>query len=79
MSDSVKLPVKPLINPLSDEDRVVIEQVLARLPEIHDLLHRAEACGIDVTDRRAKHEMHHAIAHRLHAHFFPKELPSVME
>lgn len=69
------LPVKPLINPLSEADRQAIENVLSRLPEIKDLLLRAEACGLDVADRLAKHDMHAAIAERLKDHFFPKNLP----
>lgn len=71
----IKLPVKPLINPLTDNDRIALEHVLARLPEIHDLLHRAEACGLDVADRMAKHEMHKVIATKLKEHFFPVNLP----
>lgn len=79
MSEPIKLPVKPLINPLNDDDRIALEHVLSRLPEIEDLLHRAEACGLDVADRKSKHEMHKVIATRLHTHFFPRELPAIQE
>lgn len=79
MADKIELPVKPLINPLGDEDRQVLEYVLARLPQIKDLIDRAEACGLDMADRKAKHEVHHAIAKRLYEHFFPRELPAVQE
>jgi hypothetical protein len=72
---AVKLPVNPLINPLTEQDRIAIEHVLARLPEIHDLLHRARECGLDVDDRFAKHEMHKVIATKLKEHFFPTQLP----
>lgn len=66
--------VKPLINPLTENDRIAIEHVLSRLPEIKDLLNRAQACGLDVTDRLAKHEVHQAIASRLKEQFFPDML-----
>lgn len=73
------LSVKPMINPLTEHDRAAIEAVLARLPEIQDLLDRAEACGINLGDRRDRHDMHAAIAQRLHTHFFPRELPAVQD
>lgn len=68
------LTAKPLINPLTENDRIAIEHVLARLPEIKDLLKRAEACGLDVKDRLDKHDMHEAIATRIKENFFPKHL-----
>ena len=71
----VKLPVKPLINPLTEQDRIAIEHVLDRLPHIKDLLLRAHECGLDVADRMAKHEMHEVIATKLKEHFFPTQLP----
>lgn len=75
MSEPLKLPVKPLINPLTEQDRIALEHVLARLPEIQDLLHRANACGLDVADRQAKHDMHAIIATKIKEHFFPPNLP----
>lgn len=82
MNDQPKqyaLPVRPLINPLTENDLAALESVLARLPEIRDLIERAEACGIPVGDRREKHEAHHFIATQLHYRFFPKELPKLPE
>ena len=73
--EPTKLPVKPLINPLTEQDRIALEHVLARLPEIQDLLHRVAACGLDVQDRQDKHNMHLEIATRLKEHFFPPQLP----
>lgn len=73
------MTAKPLINPLSENDRIAIEHVLGRLPEIHDLLLRAQACGLDVTDRLAKHEMHAAIASRLKENFFPDNPTPISE
>ena len=70
-----KLPVQTLLNPLTENDRISIEHVLDRLPVIQDLLHRAHACGLDVADRQAKHEMHKEIATKLKEHFFPPQLP----
>ena len=72
--ETATIPVKPLINPLTEQDKIAIEHVLARLPEIHDLLTRAEACGLDVADRKAKHAMHEEIAKRLKEQFFPQQL-----
>lgn len=72
---SAGLPVTPLINPLTEQDRIAIEHVIARLPAIEDLLHRANACGLDVADRQAKHQMHKEIATKLKEHFFPAQLP----
>lgn len=71
------MPVHPLINPLTEEDRIAIETVLNRLPMIYDLLHRAEQVGLDVAAHKDRHEMHKVIAERLHTHFFPKQLPAV--
>lgn len=79
MPDPIKLPVRPLINPLTEDDRIAIKHVLQRLPEIEDLLHRAHACGLDVADRMAKHEMHREIATKLQTHFFPAQLPTTQE
>lgn len=72
---SLAMPATPIINPLTEADRIAIEHVLGRLPEIADLLARAEAVGLDVADRKAKHEMHVAIATRLKEHFFPDDPP----
>lgn len=74
-----KLPVKPLINPLTDEDRVALEQILHSVPHIEDLLCRAEACGLDVQQHRDRHEAHKEVATKLHTHFFPQQLPSPTE
>jgi hypothetical protein len=68
------IPVTPLINPLTEADRIAIEYVLERLPEIADLLRRAEACGLDVSDRKDKHAMHTEIAAKLQEHFFPTNI-----
>lgn len=79
MATDIKLPVRPLLNPLTDDDRIAIEHVLSQLPLIEDLLARAEACGLDVSERKEKHEVHKVIAQRLHTHFFPPTLPAVQE
>lgn len=79
MTNPMTLKVAPLVNPLSENDRIAIEHVLARLPEIKDLLKRAEVCGLDVADRLAKHDMHEAIATRLKEQFFPQNLPPMSE
>ncbi len=79
MTEGTTLSARPLINPLTEADRLAIEHVLTRLPEIHDLLQRAKACGLDVDDRLAKHEMHTAIATRLKESFFPSSPPPMGE
>lgn len=78
-SQPIKLPVKPLLNPLTEDDRVLIEQVMTNLPMIEDLIHRAEACGCPVDDRKAKHEVHKEISKALYKHFFPAQLPTTSE
>lgn len=75
----IKLPVKPLLNPLTEDDRALLEQVRANLPMIEDLLHRAERCGCPVEERRAKHDVHKQITHKLLEHFFPQHLPTHQE
>lgn len=75
----IRLPVRPLLNPLTDDDRLLLEQVINHLPMIEDLLHRAERCGCPVGDRWQKHQVHKEISSRLMDHFFPVELPSTQE
>jgi hypothetical protein len=78
-AEPVKLTVRPLINPLTEDDRMLLEQVMNHLPMIEDLLHRAERCGCPVTERWQKHEVHKQVATALRDHFFPVELPSTQE
>jgi hypothetical protein len=77
--DSVKLPVKPMLNLLTEDDRVLLEQVMARLPAIEDAIHRAAQCGIDVSAQADRHNMHATIAPTMHAKQFPRELPAIQE
>lgn len=77
--ETVKLPVKPLINPLTPDDESAIDSVLQRLPMIEDLIQRAAEVGLEVGPQAERHEMHKVIAQRLKTHFFPKELPAVQE
>jgi hypothetical protein len=76
---SIKLPVKPLHNPLTAEHEAVINWLLPRLPVQEDMLLRAAACGIDLAGRGAKHETHVAIVNALKQNYFPNQLPTTSE
>jgi hypothetical protein len=73
----LKLPVKPLINPLTDADLAALNQVIAKFEQIDDLLARAQHAGMDVSGHLAQHETHKEIARRLKEAFFPDHLPDV--
>lgn len=74
-----KLPVKPIQQLLSEDDRVQLENVIAKLPVIQDILHRAAQSGIDVSAHQDRHDMHKVIAQSMHTSWFPKELPAIQE
>jgi hypothetical protein len=75
--DQVKLPVRPLHPLLGPEDKVHLEAVIARLPVIEDIIHRAARSGIDVQAHADRHNMHETIARRMYDAHFPVELPAV--
>jgi hypothetical protein len=75
----IKLPVMPLHNPLTADDEAALNYVLQRLPVVEDMLLRAMACGLDVGERGARHEMHAATAKAIKQHFFPDQLPTASE
>jgi hypothetical protein len=75
----VQLLARDYINPLSDADKALLQEILRNSHLISDLIARAEQCGIPVQAHRDKHEAHVAIAKRLDAHFNPRELPAVQE
>jgi hypothetical protein len=68
-----------MLNPLSESDRQLLEAVLARWHTIQDLLVRAEQCGVQTGERGDRHQAHKVIAERLHAKFFPKQMPAIQE
>ena len=75
----IKLPVHPLINPLTEHDLLAIEEVLRQGHMIADLLHRAAACDVDVGEHFTRHTMHQVVAKKLKDHFFPDQLPTTQE
>lgn len=75
-SQPIKLPKKPLHNPLTKEHEEALHWVLPRLDIAEDMLARAALCGLDVTERGGRHESHKAVAKTIKELFFPDTLPT---
>lgn len=75
----IKLPVKPIHNPLNHDDEAIIHQILERLKIAEDIILRAADCGLDVAARYEHHKMHEAVVNKLKQRFFPDQLPTDSE
>lgn len=77
MSDNneIKLPVHPLINPLTPADRAALEQFLIDAEKVDDLIIRSHECGVNVGVHAEAHEAYKQIAQKMMQRFFPPQLP----
>lgn len=75
MVKTIDLKARPLINPLTPEDEIIIDKVIEQHHHLEDLISRCESCGLDMTKHRERHDMHKHVAHKLKEFFFPNQLP----
>ena len=69
-----QLPVRPLINPLNSEDEATLRKILHNALAHSDLIERAKACGMDMSEHEARNEMHKHVAGTMIKLFFPPNL-----
>jgi hypothetical protein len=80
LSDIVaKLPVRPIIQPLTEDDRQILRQVEELLPQIQDLLARAHDVGIDVAAKQDLHNAHVNVVAKLNHRFWGGQAPPQQE
>lgn len=70
-----KLPIKPVHNPLDDNDHARLQEALTHLHIAEDLIHRAASCGLNVQDRLDRHATDHQVAKLIKERFFPDQMP----
>lgn len=68
------LPVRPLHNPLTSEDEVILQNVIERTAVHADLAARMKEAGLDVSDHENRNAVHHHVASTLKKLFFPTQL-----
>jgi len=72
--DTSQLPVRPIYNPLNAEHEAALRNVVERLKIRRDLIDRAKAVGLDMTQHDDRHAIHHQAATQLLQQFFPQTM-----
>lgn len=69
------LPTKPLMSPLTDNDRDTLQRIISRKLSHHvDHIERCEKCGIDMSAHKQVHDLQLAHAQALMDQFFPQTI-----
>jgi len=68
------LPTIPVINPLTQEDLALLQEIVANAKTHRDLIARCQECGLSIDDKYARNEMHITVAQKIIDKFFPPKL-----
>jgi len=71
---TVNLPTHTLTTPLDSTDEQILRQALANYHQIANIIERAKAVGMDVSQHEARAAQHHGFITRSLEQFFPTTL-----